>query len=115
MSIERMADRTLPLAQRVTAAYLVGIQVAYGDENGQDARAALDSLRADIAAADRLARAALVVADYKGMRMELTRRVDIGDTTTLVYDANAWYQTGEDYKSALAAYRARMAQGVGDA
>ena len=59
MTLATMADRTLPLAERVTAAYLVGIRVADGDENGQDARAALDSLRADVAAADRLARACL--------------------------------------------------------
>lgn len=53
-----MADRTLPLAERVNAAYLAGIQVADGDENGRDARAALDALRADVAAAERLAEAA---------------------------------------------------------
>ena len=105
MSIERMADRTLPLATRVQAALLCWDM----DDAHEAARA---ELIADVAEADRLARAALVVADYKGMRMELTRRVDIGDTTTLVYDANAWYQTGEDYRSALDAYRARMAQGV---
>lgn len=57
MTLATMADRSLPLAERVNAAYLVGIQVADGDENGQDARAALDGLRADVAAADRLARA----------------------------------------------------------
>ena len=62
MTLATMADRSLPLAVRVNAAYLVGIQVADGDENGQDARAALDGLRADVAAADRLARAEIALA-----------------------------------------------------
>lgn len=111
MTAPTWADRSLPLAERVRLAMLVD-----WDKDNADGRwDARDELLADIAAADRLARAALTVADYRGMRMELTRRIDIGDTTSLVYDATAWFQTGEDYKAALAAYRARMAQGVGDA
>lgn len=104
MFIERMADHSKPLSERVQAALLCWDM----DDAHEAARAAL---LADVAAADRLARAAIVVADYKGMRMELTRRIDIGDTTSLVYDADAWYQAGEEYKTALNAYRARM-QGV---
>ena len=90
-----LTDRSLPLAERVNAAYLVGIQVADGDENGQDARAALDGLRADVAAADRLARAADALdADDWSMVDE--------EGVPLVADVHI---------AALDAYRARM-QGV---
>ena len=115
MTLAYIYDRTRPLAERVQDAIDAIICERDWGNTTEAEEAALSEVIADIAAADRLARAVDVVADYKGMRMELTRRVDIGDTTTLVYDANAWYQTGEDYRSALDAYRARMAQGVGDA
>ena len=108
MTLATMADRTLPLAKRVTAAYLVGIQVADGDENGQDALAALDSLRADVAAADRLARAAVMSksawgqgVDPRFMPPEVA--ADVG---------RARLEAADEMDAALDAYRARMAQGV---
>ena len=95
MTLATMADNALPLAERVNAAYLVGIQVADGDENGQDARAALDALRADVAAADRLARACIPPL-----------RHDDPSDDQKAYDANFY-----EYEDALDAYRARV-QGV---
>lgn len=99
MTLATMADRALPLAKRVNAAYLVGIRVADGDENGRDARAALDALRADVAAADRLAR---TTDDFEASCLDITiRRI-----VPREHD-----EEGE-WRAALEAYRARMAQGV---
>lgn len=97
MTLAAMADNALPLAERVQAAYLVGIQVADGDENGQDARAALDALRADVAAADRLARACIPPL----------RHDDPSD------DQKEYEDDCAEWNAALDAYRARM-QGVAD-
>jgi hypothetical protein len=107
MTIATMTDRTLPLAERVLRLVNEGSTLA-----GVEYAAALDDLLADIAAADRLARAGLILADYRGVRIEPTRRTDNGDTTTLVFDASKWDQAREGYHAALDAYRARMAQGV---
>ena len=85
MSIERMADRTLPLAERVQAALLCWDM----DDAHEAARA---ELIADVAAADRLARAADGWSEDDSGHEELV-----------------------EYNRTLDAYRARMAQGVGDA
>ena len=98
MSIERMADRTLPLAERVKEAVRSGMNAQAGDERFLpvlDALDGLDGLLDDIAAADRLARADVGYWDWVG-----------GDSCE--------WGVSEEHVAALAAYRARMAQGVGD-
>ena len=82
------ADRSLPLAERVRLACFFdwSIRVA-----GDDATAALTELLADIAAAERLAKASLAV------------------------ECDATAEDVKEWRATLAAYRARMAQGVGDA
>lgn len=90
MSIERMADRTLPLAERVQA-------YRWADYTDSGYAEAQDALLADVAAVDRLARADWVVfeAALRGEPHSPGRRLE--------------------YERAMDAYRARMAQGVGDA
>lgn len=87
MTAHTWIDRSLPLAERVRLACFFdwSIRVA-----GDDATAALAELLADVAAADRLARAGLAV-----------------ECDASTEDVREWHR-------ALAAYRARMAQGVGD-
>ena len=93
MSIERMADRSLPLANRVGAAGLVG-----RDDRTASYYDALAALVADAAAADRLARAAS--AWY-------------GSVDTILPDGVYGGAAEEsEMDKAEAAYRARMAQGV---
>lgn len=106
MSIERMTDRTLPLAERVTAAVRSGMNAQAGDERFLPLLDALDGLLADVAAADRLARAAVVVADAA----EQVSSAIATDWVRVHVEWNAAKTTGD---AALAAYRARMAQGVG--
>lgn len=94
MSIERMSDRSLPLAERVGAVGLVS----------SDARAAsyydaLAALVADIAAADELARA--TSAWYVAME-------ELDPDGTLGHSAATEYEMDQ----AESAYRARMVQGV---
>ena len=55
MSIKRMTDRTLPLAERVEAAVFIALRMY--PERSEEYDIALTALLADIAAADRLARA----------------------------------------------------------
>ena len=94
MSIERMADRALPLTERVEAACLLD-----WDKDNADGRwDARDVLIADIAAADRLARACL------------PHETDDDPAD----DQKAYEDSCQEWIAALAAYRARMAQGVGD-
>lgn len=104
MSIETMTDRSLPLATRVNAAYLVGIQVADGDENGPSARAALDALRADIAACERLARA-VVSADDAYKRWA---DADLDTEGRLFEESEA---ADAEHDATLAAYRKAVANG----
>jgi hypothetical protein len=46
--------------------------------------------------------------------MEVTRRIDVGETTHLTFDASAQIQADTERRAALAAYRARRVQAVGD-
>ena len=98
MSIATITDRTLPLAERVQAALLCWDM----DDAHEAARAAL---LADIAAADRLARATVAVADAAEQVASPNRT----DRVRVHVEWNAAKTTGDD---ALDAYRARMAQGV---
>ena len=105
MSIERMADRSLSLAERVGAVGLVGRNdrtASYYD--------ALAALLADIAAADRLARCrcAALEADDAWETMSGEGPED----SVALWDALVGAEEKE--RAALAAYRARMAQGVDD-
>ena len=101
MSIKRMTDRTLPLAERVQAALLCWDM----DDANEAARA---ELIADVAAADRLARAAVMSksawgqgVDPRFMPPEVA--ADVG---------RARLEAADEMDAALDAYRARMAQGV---
>jgi hypothetical protein len=98
MTLAKMADRSLPLAERVAA--MIRMVADRDPVSDYD----IDELLADIAAADRLARAANIYADEED---EYWRSG--GEPFELEQMAN------EEYSAALAAYRARMAQGVGDA
>ena len=93
MSIERMTDRMLTLAQRVEAAWAI-------DPYVDGARAALGPLLHDIAAADRLARACSAFCT-------------VVDESPLP-DHGMSAATAAEYEmdQAEEAYRARMAQGV---
>ena len=108
MSIATMADRTLPLAERVTAAVRSGMNAQAGDERFLPVLDALDELLADVAAADRLARAAVMSksawgqgVDPRFMPPEVA--ADVG---------RARLEAADEMDAALADYRARMAQGV---
>lgn len=92
MTLATMADRTLPLAERVASALAAAARGIRSDEI-----ASISELVADVAAADRLARAADALdADDWSMVDE--------EGVPLVADVHI---------AALDAYRARM-QGVGD-
>jgi len=99
MTAPTWADRSLPLAERVLRLVNEGSTLS-----GAEYAATLDELLADIAAADRLARAANIYADEED---EYWRSG--GEPFELEQMAN------EEYSAALADYRARMGQGVGDA
>lgn len=109
MTLATMADRTLPLAERVQAALL--------DWDMDDAhRRARAELIADVAAADRLARAA--VAERRAM-MAYSRAYIVGnnpagqDTPDATKARHAVNDARAESIAAISAYRARMAQGVG--
>ena len=90
MTAPTWADRSLPLAERVRLALLLD-----WDKDNADGRwDARDELLADIAAADRLARAdwAVFEAALRGEPHSPAKRLE--------------------YETAMDAYRARMAQGV---
>jgi hypothetical protein len=108
MTAPTWADRSLPLAERVRLALLDPLLI------GVSATAHRDELVEDIAAAERLARAESVREDLRGVRMEVTRRIDVGETTHLTFDASAQIQADTERRAALAAYRARRVQAVGD-
>lgn len=88
MSIATMADRTLPLAQRVLEAINYALKPGYSAEK-------MDALLADIAAADRLARA---MRDYHDT-LDAGRIGDMAAGGELVKRADAMF-------AALDAYRA---------
>lgn len=92
MSIERMADRALSLTERVEAWYWS----ERTDRGAIGYQEAVTALLADIAAADRLARAdwAVFEAALRGEPHSPAKRLE--------------------YETALDDYRARMAQGVGN-
>ena len=92
MTIATMADRTLPLAERVEAAWAI-------DPYADGARAALGPLLHDIAAADRLARAC-------------SAWIDATDDPTVRMIYVEPKEAAMD--TAHIAYRARMAQEVTD-
>lgn len=111
MSIERMADRALPLAERV-AAY------RWADYTGSGYAEAQDTLLADIAAADRLARG--TDEAHRAFRAYQDAGWDTDADTSSYNDMmdrlGAYAEAMDDEaNAALAAYRARMAQGVGNA
>lgn len=94
MTAPTWADRSLPLAERVRLAMLVD-----WDKDNADGRwDARDELLADIAAADELARA--------------SDTLDADDWSMV--DKEGVPLVADVHIAALAAYRARMAQGVGD-
>lgn len=116
MSIERMADRALPLAERVSAAIKLAMESVTGTMDGtwskrqnDLAERGCDALLADIAAADRLARAmfALDEASDAPIRLTAWRGLDpLASDSELVAAA-------KEATAAHLAYRARTAQGVG--
>ena len=108
MSIERMADRTLPLAERVQAAMLCWDM----DDAHEAARA---DLIADIAAADRLARAASAWAFTRDAALDRLYAAPDPIRGTVAGDDEADSEAAyREYEDAVDSYRARMAQGVGD-
>ena len=97
MTAPAWADRSLPLAERVRLAMLVD-----WDKDNADGRwDARDELLADIAAADKLARA--TSAWYVAME-------ELDPDGTLGHSAATEYEMDQ----AESAYRARMAQGASD-
>ena len=100
MTIATMADRSLPLAKRVEAALLCWDM----DDAHEAARAAL---LADVAAADRLARAEIALA----VAADAVSSLDRPDRIQVKVE---WNAAKAERGEALAAYvhRARMAQGV---
>lgn len=114
MSIATMADRTLPLAERVSAAIKLAMESVTGTMDGtwskrqnDLAERGCDALLADIAAADRLARA---VAVYYDALDAMARDGEVDGRGWREFAGDAW----GDHTKSLAAYRARIAQGVGD-
>ena len=102
MTLATMADRSLPLAERVVRLVNVGSTLS-----GAEYAAALDALLADVAAADRLARAEIALA----VAADAVSSLDRPDRIQVKVEWNAAkVERGE----ALAAYvhRARMAQEV---
>ena len=98
MTLATMADRSLPLAERVASALAA---VARGIRS--DEIASISELVADVAAADRLAR-----ADFEYTLAEVAYWDDSGDMSRW----DLMNATLTAHTAALAAYRARMAQGV---
>ena len=110
MSIERMADRTLPLAERVAAMGLLD-----WDKDNADGRwDARDVLIADIAATDRLARAASAWAFTRDAALDRLYAAPDPIRGTVAGDDEADSEAAyREYEDAVDSYRARMAQGVG--
>lgn len=96
MTAPALADRSLPLAERVAA--MIRMVADRDPVSDYD----IDELLADIAAADRLARAG------DDLRGHISRVLSSGLHLVHGFAVNV-------FDEALAAYRARMAQGVGDA
>lgn len=109
MSIATMADRTLPLVERVQAACLLD-----WDKDNADGRwDARDALIADVAAADRLARAASAWSFTRDAAMDRLYAAPDPIRGTVAGDDEADSEAAyREYEDAMAAYRARMAQGV---
>ena len=106
MTIATMADRSLPLADSVHDVIVAAMKAHRWTPSDEDAFwATADELLADIAAADRLARATVAVADAAEQVASPNRT----DRVRVHVEWNAAKTTGDD---ALADYRARMAQGV---
>ena len=97
MTLATMADRSLPLAERVASALAAATRGIRSDEI-----ASISELVADVAAADRLARAA--AAWYVAVDEDPLPGHGMSANTAAEYEMD----------KAEAAYRARMAQGVGD-
>ncbi len=106
MSIATMADRTLPLKARVRGLATLPDSEAMG----KPFEDALAELIADVAAADRLARAEIALA----VAADAVSSLDRPDRVRVKAE---WNAAKAERGEALAAYvyRARMAQGVGDA
>ncbi|MBK7782371.1 MAG: hypothetical protein IPJ58_16670 [Ardenticatenia bacterium] len=102
MTLATMVDRTLPLAERVQAALLCWDM----DDAHEAARA---ELIADVAAADRLARAEIALA----VAADAVSSLDRPDRVRVKAE---WNAAKAERGEALAAYvyRARMAQGADD-
>ena len=96
MTLAYIYDRTRPLAERVQDAIDAIICERDWGNTTEAEEAALSEVIADIAAADRLARADVGYWDWVG-----------GDSCE--------WGVSEEHVAALDAYRARMAQGVADA
>ncbi len=94
MTLATMADRSLPLAERVERLVNVGSTLS-----GAEYAAALDALLADVAAADRLARA--TAAWYVAVDEDPLPGHGMSKATAAEYEMD----------QAEEAYRARMAQG----
>ena len=90
MTLATMADRSLPLAERVEA-------YRWADRADSGFAAAHAALLADVAAADRLARAG-----------------DVASAAAATAGSAEYTRLTGEFMAALGAYRARMAQGVGD-
>lgn len=115
-----MADRSLSLADRVKMA--IDDYPCWPGADDPKAVALLAGLLADVAAADRLARATeahqvakdkwiTVSAKFNGTSYRSKASYD-RDLKRYDVAREAFTLTGTAYSAALAAYRARMAQGV---
>lgn len=108
MTAPAWTDRSLPLAERVLRLVNEGSTLS-----GAEYAATLDELLADIAAADELARAAKLEAEASEKWGRALHAPDATRESVARGRECAWDATTKREK-ALAAYRARMAQGVTD-
>ena len=117
MTLATMTDRTLPLAERVKEAVRSGMNAQAGDERFLpvlDALDGLDGLLDDIAAADRLARAASAWSFTRDAALDRLYAAPDPIRGTVAGDDEADSEAAyREYEDAFDAYRARMAQGVG--
>ena len=117
MTIATMADRSLPLADSVHDVIVAAMKAHRWTPSDEDAFwATADELLADIAAADRLARA--TDEAHRAFRAYQDAGWDTDADTASYNDMmdrlGAYAEAMDDEaNAALAAYRARMAQGVG--
>jgi len=108
MSIATMADRTLPLAERVASALAAAARGIHSDEI-----ASISDLIADVAAADRLARAASAWSFTRDAALDRLYAAPDPIRGTVAGDDEADSEAAyREYEDAFDAYRARMAQGV---